>query len=111
MPLFRGNGKHNDAIPADTTEKGAGYCAANISIRKKPEYREVEIIIIDCKDGSTVYKSKYRTNARSDFAAHNRAIDEINAYAAENGYTLQDEPTSNAQLPSVTAHQRGGRWR
>lgn len=108
MPLFRGKG--SGEIPADSTHKLDGYIAANISITKKPKHREVNVLIIDCATGDTVYKSSYRTNARSDFAAHNRAIEEISAYAVTEGVVLHDEPTSNADLPSVTSHLRGSRW-
>lgn len=107
MRIF--NGKGGEPLPADSTNKLDGYCAANISIAKKPQYREVLIIIIDCASGETVYKASYRSKAHSDFGAHNVAVDMIRAYAADNGYVLMDEPTSNAQLPSVTTHLKNRR--
>lgn len=107
MKLFRGNG---DTIQADSTNAQDGYVAANISITKKPSYREVQILIIDCVTGDTLYKSQFRSKARNDFAAHSHALDEINAYNVSEGYVLHDEPTTNADLPSVTTHLRGGRW-
>lgn len=104
-----GRGKHSE-IPADSTNKLEGYIAANISIAKKPAYREVSIIIIDCVTGDTLNKMTFHTKARSDFAAHNIAMDLINAYAATEGLVLHDEPTTNANLPSITSHRRGNRW-
>ncbi|MCH4825597.1 hypothetical protein [Planococcus halocryophilus] len=108
MPLFRG--KASEAIPADSTNSMKGYVAANISITKKPAYREVSIIVIDCVTGDTLYKSQFRSKARNDFAAHNHALDNINAYLVTEGYVLHDEPTTNADLPSITSHLKGGRW-
>lgn len=109
MQLF-GRGKGSEPVPGDSKNAMEGYVAANISITKKPAYREVSIIIIDCVTGDTLYKSQFRSKARNDFAAHSHALDEINAFNVTEGYVLHDEPTTNAQLPSVTTHQRGGRW-
>lgn len=108
MPLFRRSGKANEM--ADSTEKLDGFIAANISVTKKPQYREVTVLIIDCATGDTLYKTTYRTKARSDYAAYNFAIDLINVYAVTENVVLQDTPTTNAQLPSITVHQKGGRW-
>lgn len=109
MRLFKGKGA--EPLPADSTHKlEEGYIAANISIAKKPKYREVTVLIIDCVTGDTVYKSTFRTNARSDYAAHNIAMDLINAYAATEGLVLHDEPTSNAAMPYVRNVQKGSRW-
>lgn len=108
MSLFKGKG--SEAIPADSTNALDGYVAANISITKKPAYREVSILIIDCVTGDSLYKSTFRSKARNDFAAHSHALAEINAYLVTEGYVLHDEPTTNANLPSVTSHLIGGRW-
>lgn len=108
MSLFRGKG--GEQIPADSTNKLDGYIAANISIAKKPAHREVTVLIIDCGTGDTVYRTTFRTNARSDYAAHNYAMDLINAYAATERLSLHDEPSTNADLPSISNVSKGSRW-
>lgn len=108
MKLFGRNGKHNE-IP-DSTEKQEGYVSANISVTKKPQYREISIIVVDAANGDTVYKASFRSKTRSDYAAYNTAMDMINAFLAQEGLFLAQEPSTNADLPSITSHQRGGRW-
>lgn len=109
--MIFGRGKHAKPLPADSTEKGKGYIAANISIKEKSLSRQVSIIVIDCGSGAKLYKATYDTKARSDFAAHETAIDLIRKYAAEENYLLQDDPTSNSKLPTFTSDvRRGGRW-
>lgn len=108
MKLFGRNGKHNE-IP-DSTETKEDYVSANISVTKKPAYREISIIVVDAANGDTVYKASFRSKVRSDYGAYNTAMDMINAFLAQEGLYLAQEPTTNAELPSVTVHQRGGRW-
>ncbi|MDJ0332115.1 hypothetical protein [Planococcus sp. S3-L1] len=108
MKLFRGK---NDEIPQDSTQAGSDYVSANISVAKKPGYCEISIIVVDAANGDTVYKASFRSKVRSDYAAYNTAIDMINVFLAQEELFLAQEPTTNAALPSITTHQRGGRWK
>lgn len=112
MKLFRGSGKHNDAIPADSTHKLEGYAAGNVKIDRLPKEqgRRVEIVLIACDTGETLFKAQYKTQLQSDFAAFEDAKTRINDYLVEEKLVLHDELTTNADMPSVTVHQRGGRW-
>ncbi|MCH4828077.1 hypothetical protein [Planococcus halocryophilus] len=108
MQLFRGKG--SDAIPADNTQKLEGYAAGNIRIERLPDYRRVEIILIACDTGETIFKAHYKTQLKSDYAAYEDAKIRINDYLVEEKLVLHDELTTNAELPTITTHLRGGRW-
>lgn len=107
-----GRGK-NEPIPAETHHvKAEGYAAGNVTINKLPlgKGRRVEIILIDCDTGETIFKAAYNTHLKSDFAAFQDAQVRINDYLVGEELVLHDELTTNAQLPTITTHQRGGRW-
>lgn len=113
MKLFRGNGRHSEAIPADSTHKLEGYAAGNVTIERLPKEqgRRVEIVLIACDTGETLFKASYKTHFQSDFPAFEDAKVRINDYLVEEKLVLHDELTTNADLPSISVHQRGGRWR
>lgn len=104
-----GRGK-NEPVPAETRLKGKGFAAGNVSISRMPEGRRVEIILIACDTGETIFKAAYRTRLNTDFAAFEDAKTRVNDYLVEEKLVLHDELTTNAQLPSVTSHLRGSRW-
>lgn len=110
MKLFRG--KHAEAIPADSTHKLDGYVAGNIRMERLPldKGRRVEILLIDCATGETIFKAHYKTHLQSDFAAYEDAKVRVNDYLVEEKLVLQDELTTNADLPTITNVNKGSRW-
>ena len=111
MKLWKGKGA--EPVPADDYGiKGEGYAAGNVRIEKLPQGkgRRVEIILIACDTGETIFKAAYHTHLKSDFAAFEDAKIRINDYLVGEELVLQDELTTNAAMPSVVTHQRGGRW-
>ena len=106
-----GKGKGAEPLPTDSTSKTEEYVSANISIVKKPQHREVSIIVVEAAaGGDTVYKASFRSTTRSDFSAYNIAKDMIDAFLAQEGLYLAQPPSTNAELPSITSHQKGARW-
>ncbi|WP_088006574.1 hypothetical protein [Indiicoccus explosivorum] len=110
MTLFgMGRGKEKP-LPAGA-QADAGTVTAHVTVKPAPDKRRnVEIIVIDCNSGDTLFKARYVSALKSDFAAYNAACARIDGFVAESELYLLEAPATNAIMPSIKNVEKGSRW-
>lgn len=96
----------------DEVEKSDGRVLARVDVKRiDRQTREINAFVVEQASGKTVFKLRFFTEVKTDYAAYLAGTEFINKFVKEHDYIIDGQPDTDINLPFVrVVENKSARW-